>query len=89
MNLFTNQSPFLEASRTVPDKSSGSVTFIHRLLTFNRNYRTTVFFVFQVLIHGSHIIESRLSMDVDVQILTNPSLNSGQASKARYQVNKK
>ena len=28
-------------------------------------------------------------MDVDVQILTNPSLNSGQASKARYQVNGK
>ena len=91
MNLFTNQSPFLEASRTVPDKSSGSVTFIQ---TFNlepkyTNYRTTVFFVFQVLIHGSHIIVSRLSMDVDVQILTNPSLNSGQASKARYQVNRK
>lgn len=41
---------------------------------------------FQVFIRGSHIIVSRLSIDVDVQILTNPSLNSGQSSKARYQV---
>ena len=75
---------------TVPDKSSCSVTFIQTLNLEPKytNYRTTAFF-FQVLIHGSHIIVSRLSMDVDVQILTNPSLNSGQASKARYQVNKK
>lgn len=47
-----------------------------------------VFFCFfwQVIIRGSHIIVSRLSIDVDVQILTNPSLSSGQLSKARYQV---
>ena len=66
------------------------MTFIHRLLTSNQNTRTTeILRFFQVLIRGSHIIVSRLSMDVDVQILTNPSLNSGQVSKARYQVNGK
>lgn len=43
-------------------------------------------FFLQVIIRGSHIIVSRLSIDVDVQILTNPSLSSGQSPKARYQV---
>lgn len=40
----------------------------------------------QIIIRGSHIIVSRLSIDVDVQILTNPTLSSEQSSKARYQV---
>ncbi|XP_068695500.1 intermembrane lipid transfer protein VPS13B-like isoform X2 [Montipora foliosa] len=40
----------------------------------------------QILIRGSHIIVSRLSIDVDLQILTNPSIDSDQSSKARYQV---
>jgi len=44
------------------------------------------YFFTQVLIRGSHTIESRLSIDVDVQILTNPSIDAGQSSKARYQV---
>ena len=39
-----------------------------------------------MLIRGSHTIVSRLSIDVDVQILTNPSIDAGQSSKARYQV---
>ena len=62
-------------------------------LYFLRGLKTVLFsqfflclFFFQVIIRGSHIIVSRLSIDVDVQILTNPSLNTEQSSKARYQV---
>lgn len=62
-------------------------------LCFLRGLKTVLFsqfflclFFFQVIIRGSHIIVSRLSIDVDVQILTNPSLNTEQSSKARYQV---
>ena len=63
----------------------------NRALKRNRSTvgRTKITFFSQVFIRGSHIIVSRLSIDVDVQILTNPSLNSGQSSKARYQVQKK
>lgn len=46
----------------------------------------TWYLFLQIIIRGSHIIVSRLSIDVDVQILTNPTLSSEQSSKARYQV---
>ena len=61
-------------------------------LYFLRGLKTVLFsqfflsVFFQVIIRGSHIIVSRLSIEIDVQILTNPSLNTEQSSKARYQV---
>ena len=41
-----------------------------------------------MIIRGSHIIASRLSINVDVQILTNPSLGSSQSHAAPYQVSR-
>ena len=67
-------------------KNRNGLYFLRGLKTvlFSKFFFVSVFF--QVIIRGSHIIVSRLSIDVDVQILTNPSLNTEQSSKARYQV---
>lgn len=67
-------------------KNRNGLYFLRGLKTvlFSQFIFMSVFF--QVIIRGSHIIVSRLSIDVDVQILTNPSLNTEQSSKARYQV---
>lgn len=71
---------FTYAQRT----EMGYISYVDLKLCFFHNFFMSVFF--QVIIRGSHIIVSRLSIDVDVQILTNPSLNTEQSSKARYQV---
>ena len=67
-------------------KNRNGLYFLRGLKTvlFSKFFFVSV--VIQVIIRGSHIIVSRLSIDVDVQILTNPSLNTEQSSKARYQV---
>lgn len=66
-------------------KNRNGLYFLHGLKTvLFSQFFLSVFF--QVIIRGSHIIVSRLSIDIDVQILTNPSLNTEQSSKARYQV---
>lgn len=70
---------FTYAQRT----EMGYISYVDLKLLFSQFF-LSVFF--QVIIRGSHIIVSRLSIDIDVQILTNPSLNTEQSSKARYQV---